>query len=73
MSDLGDTTEVEALARELCGAEGWNPDELVECEPWEAIRPQSDGQGGYACARWEPYAQAARKIIASRQDEWETF
>ncbi|QUD89028.1 hypothetical protein [Phenylobacterium montanum] len=73
MSDLLDPSAVEALARELCEAEGWDPDERIDCEPWEAIRPEPNGAGGHACARWEPYAQAARKMIAARADDWDTF
>jgi hypothetical protein len=73
-----DELAVETLARQLCAEEGWDPDERIACAPEEAVRPRPDGDGGYVCARWEPYAHAARKMgsmkaMAPADDDWDTF
>jgi hypothetical protein len=66
--------EVEALARELCASEGWDPDERVACEPGEvAFAERSLATGLWACARWHVYALAAERLAKARVDAWDTF
>lgn len=66
--------EVEALARELCASEGWNPDERIACAAGEvALAEQSAATGAWSCARWQAYAQAAERLAAARVDDWDTF
>ena len=73
MSGIAEPRDVEALARELCESEGWDPNDWIDCEPSEAVAPRFDEAGRCVCARWEPYATAARKMIAARADEWDSF
>jgi hypothetical protein len=68
------------LARELCAAEGWEPDELVECEPELAVAAVADPDGTWRCRRWELYARAAARLAvqpppaaAAMGDDWDTF
>ena len=66
--------EVEALARELCASEGWDPDERIACEPDEApLAVRSPLGDGWTCLRWQVYAPAAERLSKSRVDDWETF
>ena len=73
MSSSAVHEDVERLARELCASEGWDPDEQIECEPAETVAPREAGIDQCFCARWEPYAMAAQKMIAARDDDWDTF
>jgi ABC-type nitrate/sulfonate/bicarbonate transport system substrate-binding protein len=73
MSSSAVHDDVERLARELCASEGWDPDETIACDPSEAVTPRKAGSSGSFCARWEPYAMAAKKMIAARDDDWDTF
>lgn len=66
--------EVEAVARELCASEGWDPDERVDCEAGEvALAERCLLTGRWSCARWHAYAPAAERLVGSRRDDWETF
>jgi hypothetical protein len=68
------TTEVEALARELCASEGWDPDDRIDCDPAEApFARLCPTTGQWICARWEVYAPAAERLAQARLDTWETF
>jgi hypothetical protein len=68
------SAEVEALARELCASEGWDPDERIECEPDEAPHAERCTlTGRWICLRWQVYAPAAERLAKSRADDWETF
>lgn len=68
------TPEVEALARELCAMEGWDPDERIDCEPGEAaLAVRCAVTGRWSCLRWQAYASAAERLAKSRADAWETF
>ncbi|MBV9511234.1 MAG: hypothetical protein JO303_13235 [Caulobacteraceae bacterium] len=72
MSSTPDEREVERLARELCAGEGWNPDERIACEAGDTRWARAEA-GGFTCARWEPYADAAAHMLKARQDDWDTF
>jgi len=64
---------VEAEARALCAAEGWDPDERIDCEPGEVVLAErSDEAGRWSCARWQAYVPAAERRLAAA-DEWESF
>jgi hypothetical protein len=66
--------EVEALARELCAMEGWDPEERIACEPQEVpLAEPCPVNGGWSCARWQAYAPAAERLASSRADAWDTF
>ena len=68
------SSEVEALARELCAGEGWDPDERIECEPGEvALAELSPATGRWSCQRWHAYAAAAERMARREADTWETF
>ena len=68
------SAEVEALARELCASEGWDPDERIACEPGEApLAERCPSTGGWSCLRWQAYAPAAERLASARLDDWETF
>lgn len=68
------TPEVEALARELCAMEGWDPDERIDCEPAEVpLAALCAVSGRWTCVRWQAYAPAAERMSQSRQDSWDTF
>jgi len=66
--------EIEAVARELCASEGWDPDERVDCDAGEvALAQQCAATGRWSCVRWQAYAPAAEKIAGSRAHDWDTF
>lgn len=65
--------EVEALARELCACEGWDPDERIACDPGEVALAERSAAGGWTCLRWEAYASAAERLAKQQADAWETF
>ena len=66
--------EVEALARELCAAEGWDPDERIDCEAGEIpLAEQCAVTRRWSCSRWQAYAPAAERLAQSRSDDWDTF
>lgn len=66
--------EVEALARELCVCEGWDPDERIDCEPGEVVLAERcPATGRWTCTRWQAYVPAAERLARSRVDEWESF
>lgn len=68
------SAEIEAFARELCAAEGWDPDERIDCEAGEvplAVRCPMTGR--WSCTRWQAYAPAAERLATTRNDAWETF
>ena len=66
--------EVEALARELCASEGWEPDERIDCDPGEVALAQHCPQTqAWTCARWEAYAPAAGRLARPQADSWDTF
>lgn len=68
------SAEIEALARELCACEGWDPDERVQCEPGEVpLAELSPASGRWTCLRWEAYAAAAERVIRARAEAWERF
>jgi len=74
MEAVRPSAEIEAVARELCASEGWDPDERIDCEPGEvALAQQCAATGRWSCARWEAYAPAAEKLARSRVDDWDTF
>ncbi len=66
--------EVEAIARELCASEGWDPDERIACEPGDApLAEPCPATGGWSCLRWHVYARGAERLARVRADAWETF
>jgi hypothetical protein len=66
--------EVEALARELCASEGWDPDERIACDPGEVLLAvPGPAPGAWSCLRWEAYAGAAERLARSRADAWDSF
>ncbi len=66
--------EVEAVARELCASEGWDPDERIDCEPAEvSLAERCAASGRWTCARWHAYAPAAERLARMRADAWDTF
>jgi hypothetical protein len=74
MEALRPSPEIEALARELCASEGWDPDERIDCEAGEvALAQQCAVTGRWTCARWQAYAPAAEKLAGSRADDWDRF
>jgi len=74
MEALRPSPEIEALARELCASEGWDPDERIDCEAGEVpLARQCAATGRWSCARWQAYALAAEKLAKSRVDDWDTF
>jgi hypothetical protein len=66
---------VEAMARELCASEGWDPDERIACEAGEvALAEPCPATGGWTCARWQAYASAAERLAGrAAADDWDTF
>jgi hypothetical protein len=68
------SAEVEALARELCASEGWDPDERIACEPGDAaLAERCPASGRWSCLRWQVYTSAAERLASARVDDWETF
>ena len=66
--------EIEAMARELCASEGWNPDERIDCEAGEvALAERCPTSGGWRCARWQAYAPAAERLAKARARDWDSF
>jgi hypothetical protein len=66
--------DVEALARELCASEGWDPDERITCEPDLVVRAERCGAtGSWTCARWQVYASAAERLAQKRVEAWDVF
>lgn len=65
---------IETLARNLCASEGWNPDEIIACEPEEvAGAQQDDASGQWACRRWQAYVRAAERLASEGADDWDDF
>jgi len=68
------TSQIEALARELCASEGWDPDERIACEAGEvALAERCSISGGWSCVRWQAYAAAAERLAKPAADDWDTF
>jgi hypothetical protein len=64
---------IETRARDLCTAEGWDPDEIIACAPEEVVGAQQSAIGKWSCRRWQAYARAAEKMLASSNDDWTVF
>jgi hypothetical protein len=67
------SADVEALARELCASEGWDPDERIACRSGEVALAERCPSGGWSCARWQAYAPAAERLAQARAHSWEAF
>ena len=68
------SSTVEAFARELCTAEGWDPDERIDCNAGEvALAERCAATGRWSCMRWHAYAAAAERLANARVDDWDTF
>jgi hypothetical protein len=66
--------EVEALARDLCASEGWDPEERVECDEGEvALAERCPVSGGWSCSRWHAYVAAAERMAGAQAADWDTF
>lgn len=68
-----DQTEIELMARDLCLMEGWDPDELIDCEPGDVPSARPAGDGRWTCRRWQVYAPAVERRMKQAADDWDVF